>query len=125
MSVEILRGLAKTTSFLNVDGVAGVDFDLSAGAAVSGLNEHPVVALNNVGKQFDGTVGADVGLSINAGTATAIPPFFNQGISVRLFSKTFYTFKVRTYAYCNGLTLIWSFLTGNLRETSCETLPFA
>jgi hypothetical protein len=96
MSVEILRGLAKTTIFLNVDGVAGVDFDLSTGAAVNGLNENPVVALSDVGKKFDGTVGADVGLSINAGTNTALPPFFDAGVSVPLYSKTVFTSKVRT-----------------------------
>lgn len=126
--MSILGGLAETNIFLNVDGVAEVDFDLSAGAgtaAVSGTNELPVVALEDVKTEFDGTVGADVGLSINAGTTAALAPFFDQGVSVPIYSRTFYSFKVRLHTYCTKLTLIWLFLTGNLRETSRETLPFA
>ncbi|KIM33069.1 hypothetical protein M408DRAFT_326729 [Serendipita vermifera MAFF 305830] len=92
IGVEILNGAAKTTVFLNVDGSAGVDFSLSAGAdftPVSGTNELPVVELKDVETKFGGTVGADVGININAGATAALVPFFDQTVSVPLFSKTF------------------------------------
>jgi len=95
--VEILDGAAKTTVFLDIDGSAGLDFSLSAGAdfaPVSGTNELPVVALKDVNTTFGGSVGADVGISINAGATAALAPFFDQTVSVQLFSKTFPIFKV-------------------------------
>lgn len=96
--MEILNGAAQTTVFLNVDGSAGVDFTLSAGAdftPISGTNELPVVALKDLETKFGGTVGADVGISINAGATASLPPFFDQTVSVQLFSKTFPVFQVR------------------------------
>jgi hypothetical protein len=101
--VEILNGVAEATVFLNVDGLAGVDFTLSAGAdftPISGTNELPVVALKDVETKFGGTVGADVGVSINAGATAALAPFFDQTTSVQLFSKTFPIFKVHPLCFC-------------------------
>lgn len=101
--MEILNGVAEATVFLNVDGLAGVDFTLSAGAdftPISGTNELPVVALKDVETKFGGTVGADVGVSINAGATAALAPFFDQTTSVQLFSKTFPIFKVHPLCFC-------------------------
>ena len=98
--MKILDGLAETTVYLDVDGSAGVDFTLSTGAddiPVGGTDDLPVVALEDVGTKFGGTVGADVGVSINAGATAGLLPFFDQTVSVQLFSKTFPVFKVRTF----------------------------
>ncbi|CCA68979.1 hypothetical protein PIIN_02839 [Serendipita indica DSM 11827] len=96
IGVTILEGAAKTTVFLNVDGSAGLDFTLSAGAdvtPVSGTIEDPVLSLSDVQKKFGGSVGADLGVSVNAGATAALVPFFDQTVSVELFSKKFPLFK--------------------------------
>ncbi|KAG8757455.1 hypothetical protein FRC14_002019, partial [Serendipita sp. 396] len=96
IGVEILSGAAETTVFLNVDNSAGVDFTLSAGAEltpVSGTLEQPVVDLADVQTKFGGSIGADVGVSIDAGAKASLLPFFDQTVSVNLFSKTFPIFK--------------------------------
>jgi hypothetical protein len=97
--VKILGGLAETTVYLDVDGSAGVQFTLSTGADhIEGeTDDLPVVALEDVDTKFGGTVSADVGVSIDAGATTGLSPFFDQTVSVQLFSKTFPVFKVRTF----------------------------
>jgi hypothetical protein len=100
VGVKILGDLAKTTVFLDIDGSAGVEFTLSTGPdhhPDSETNGLPVVALKDVETKFGGTVGADVGVSINAGATAGLSPFFDQTVSVQLFSKIFPVFKVRTF----------------------------
>ncbi|KAG8835103.1 hypothetical protein FRC17_005224 [Serendipita sp. 399] len=96
IGVEILSGAAETTVFLNVDNSAAIEFTLSAGAEftpVAGTIEQPVVDVKEVETKFGGSVGADLGVSIDAGAKAALLPFFDQSVTVNLFSKKFPIFK--------------------------------
>jgi hypothetical protein len=95
MSISILGGLGKTSVFLNVNGVAEVDFDLTRAPPKNTISGTRAVTLGDAKKDLDGTVGADVGVSINAGTTKTLRPFFQASDSVPLFSKTFFRFQVR------------------------------
>jgi hypothetical protein len=90
-----LGGLGKTSVFLNVDGIAGVDFNLSEDKSQNTDSGTRAVTLDDAKKEFDGTVGANVGLSINAGATRALRPFFDDTFSFPLFSNTFFSFQVR------------------------------
>lgn len=103
IGVEILDGAASTTVFLEVDGSAGVDLMLSAGAnatPTSGTGNQPVVSLDQIETTFGGCVDADVGVSINAGATADLPPFFDKTVSVTLFQKTFPLFSVSASISC-------------------------
>ncbi|PVF93429.1 hypothetical protein CPB86DRAFT_109040 [Serendipita vermifera] len=96
IGVDLLNGLAGATVFLNVDGSAGVDLTLKAAAEatpVSGTIDQPIVSIDDIETKFGGSVAGDVGVSINAGATAALPPFFDETVSVELFSKTFPIFK--------------------------------
>jgi hypothetical protein len=95
MSIELLGGLFKTAVFLNVDGVAEVDFNLSGDDIQNTVSGTRVVALDDAKKGFVGTVGGKVGVSVNAGASKAVRPFFDDTISIPLFSNTFFSFHVR------------------------------
>jgi hypothetical protein len=75
-----------------VDGSAGIDFKLSAqknATTISGTEDQPVVSLDNVETKFGGSLDADEGVIIEAGATAALTSFFDQTVSITLFSKTF------------------------------------
>ena len=79
-----------------MDTSAGVDFKLSVAtnATVSGTEDQTVVSLDDIGTKFGGSLNADEGVLIKAGATAALNPFFDETVSITLFSKTFPLFKV-------------------------------
>ena len=115
IGVTLLNGAAKATVFANVDASAGLDFTLDAkieGTPVDGTVGNPDVDLKNFESSIGGSVGMDLGVSINVGAEAALgtsapttlslfqaeslpEPFFNTGANFEVFQKTFPLFEVR------------------------------
>ncbi len=75
IGVEILNGAAKATVFANIDASAGLDFTLNAkteGTPVDGTAGDPKVDFKNFESSFGGSVGMDLGVSINVGAEAAL-----------------------------------------------------
>ena len=117
IGVEILNGLAQATVFANVDASAGLGFTLEAktsGTPVDGTVGSPNVDFANFESSFGGSVGLDLGVSINVGAEAALgtsaptplslfqteslpEPFFNTDANFEVFQRTFPLFEVRIY----------------------------
>jgi hypothetical protein len=75
IGVEILNGAAKSTVFANVDMSAGLEFTLEAKANVTPVNGtvgDPNIDFSDVESSFGGSVGMDLGVSINVGAEVAL-----------------------------------------------------
>ena len=75
LGVEILNGLATATVFANIDASAGLEFTLTASASatpVDGTVADPNVDATNTEASFGGSVGMDLGVSINVGAEAAL-----------------------------------------------------
>jgi hypothetical protein len=75
IGVTILNGIAKATVFADIDASAGLDFTLDAkvdGTPVNGTVGKPNIDFKNFESSFGGSVGMDVGVSINVGAEATL-----------------------------------------------------
>jgi len=96
IGVSILNGAANATVFADVDASAGLDFTLDAkttSTPVSGTVGKANIDFKNINTSFGGSVGMDVGVSINVGAGAALEPFFGQNVNLQVFQKTFPVFE--------------------------------
>jgi len=113
IGVIILNGAAKATVFADVDASAALDFTLNAqttSTPVGGTEGNSTIDSENPQSSFGGSVGMNLGVSVNVGADAALStcrqcgiyfqtecrpgPFFETGANFELFQKTFPIFEV-------------------------------
>jgi len=96
IGVKILNGAVSATVFANVDASAGLDFTLDAkteGTPVDGTVGNPKADLKKFDSSLGGSVGMNLGVSVNIGAEAALKPFFDKNANHQVFQKTFPLFE--------------------------------